>query len=61
MLEKRKFQKKRCWESGSTTHLIPNFPVYREYILRKRITEINRKIQKIEQEKKENNAKEKRS
>ena len=46
--KKRKFQKKKCWECGSTSHLIANCPVHREYLLRKRVTELERKIQELE-------------
>ena len=46
--KRRRFQKKSCWECGSTSHLIANCPVHREYLLRMRVTELERKIQEIE-------------
>ena len=49
MYRRRKnFKIKKCWECGSTCHLMSNFPVHRESLLRVRVTELKNKSQKLE-------------
>ena len=46
--KKRKFQIKRCWACGSTNHLIADCPVHRETQLRKRVSELEDRVQELE-------------
>ena len=46
--KKRKFQIKRCWTCGSTNHLIADCPVHRETQLRKRVSELEDRVQELE-------------
>lgn len=44
---KKKF-KKKCWIYDSTIHLKVNYPVHRESLLRKRVSELEERIQEID-------------
>ena len=45
---RKKFKLKRCWICGSTSHLKFNCPVHRESQLKKRVIELEERIQEIE-------------
>ena len=46
--KRKKFKIKKCWECCSTCHLKSNCPVHRESLLRMRVTELEKKLQKLE-------------